>query len=63
MISKIWNCWIKKDHKWIIKYKLHDIYGTEYQIIKCQICGKTKYEMGPFPPEHVNCRCTIKEGD
>ena len=55
-LDKIWYCWIKK-------YKTYDMCGTEYYILKCKICSKVKYEMCPFPPEHMNCKCIIKEGD
>ena len=62
-LDKLINCRVKKEHDWIRKFRTHDIYGTEFNIYECLICGKTKYEMGPFPPEHENCRCSIKEGE
>ena len=60
---KLVNCHLKKNHKWVeMGYVEKSLWG-EFKLFKCKVCGKVDVVKGPFPPEHVNCRCTIKEGD
>ena len=62
-LAKVITCWIKKEHEFNqMGYVENSIWG-EFKLFKCEVCGKIDVIQGPFPPEHVNCRCTIKEGD
>ena len=62
-LAKLWYCWIKGKHEYLEIGHCNSLYFGEFKVYRCKKCNKIEIEKGPFPPEHVDCRCTIKEGE